>query len=737
MMDEQDRNFVQILERVSREINSGEDLIGLEQIVNFKSQAQACCREIDEIKREDRMLRLGIVGEVKAGKSSFLNALIFEGEEFLPKAPTPMTAALTRIGYSKEPHAKIVYYSEADWNQVEKLAADYDRRIDDLFKEDRKRVMEMNRTSDHCPMPERDQIEASYGKTLPAEIVSCKELVRMAADRSISIEDYLGKTEEIKGDVIGELQRYVGAEGALAPIVKHTELWIDKPMLKGIEIVDTPGLNDPILSRSETTKQFLVKCDVVFLLSYVGQFLTSNDIQFLTKTLPVEGIRKAVIIGSKLDSGILDYNQRGRCDFMEAYRASVRNYNSQASANINRCCSGSYCPPVMLTLKESLPPKYVSSLMYQAGMSAKKSEPYSAEAQRVINNIKGRFDKFDESPGGLLGLAGIKRIKDGVLREVIQNKESILQDRISIFTKTQTGKFLSQLETINISVKQNLLNLQQCDQEQLKHKLTTLTEKLDSVRSEVKGIFESSAVDARKYIKSIEEIVDGEVANFLDFRIHQKSEDKHYTIRAGLFGWKKEHYTDTVTIQSADIAEVLSNLRGYADRCNRETNHEFSKLFQVEDLKRRVKNAVQGAFDLAERDFNENDILIPLENALKRLTIPEIRIESSGYKDEILNMFSETVVEGNQIGSLRVAQEKAISRMRDEVVKGLERSGNEIEASLQRHSSEFIDGIERQINVNIELTERLLEDKEASIRKCNTFIQVVAACKKSLSECQS
>lgn len=139
----------------------------------------------------------------------------------------------------------------------------------------------------------------------------------------------------------------------------------------------------------------------------------------------------------------------------------------------------------------------------------------------------------------MLGLAGIKRIKDGVLREVIQNKESILQDRISTFTKTQTGKFLSQLETINISVKQNLLNLQQCDQEQLKHKLTTLTEKLDSVRSEVKGIFESSAVDARKYIKSIEEIVDGEVANFLDFRIHQKSEDKHYTIRAGLFGWKR------------------------------------------------------------------------------------------------------------------------------------------------------------------------------------------------------
>ena len=46
---------------------------------------------------ENRDLTIAIVGRVKSGKSSFLNALVFNGESILPQAATPMTAALTFI----------------------------------------------------------------------------------------------------------------------------------------------------------------------------------------------------------------------------------------------------------------------------------------------------------------------------------------------------------------------------------------------------------------------------------------------------------------------------------------------------------------------------------------------------------------------------------------------------------------------------------------------------------------
>ena len=37
--------------------------------------------------------------------------------------------------------------------------------------------------------------------------------------------------------------------------------------------MDTPGLNDPIPSRTIRTKEFMELCDVVFFLSQAGSFL--------------------------------------------------------------------------------------------------------------------------------------------------------------------------------------------------------------------------------------------------------------------------------------------------------------------------------------------------------------------------------------------------------------------------------------------------------------------------------
>ncbi len=63
---------------------------------------------------ENRGLKVGIIGRVKAGKSSLLNALIFEGKDVLPKAATPMTASLTILKYAQNLSAKAQFYDEQD-----------------------------------------------------------------------------------------------------------------------------------------------------------------------------------------------------------------------------------------------------------------------------------------------------------------------------------------------------------------------------------------------------------------------------------------------------------------------------------------------------------------------------------------------------------------------------------------------------------------------------------------------
>ena len=73
----------------------------------------------------DRNIRVGIVGRVKAGKSSLLNSLLFEGRDILPKAPTPMTAALTQMEYSKINYIEIEFITEDDMSLLKEQKEEY------------------------------------------------------------------------------------------------------------------------------------------------------------------------------------------------------------------------------------------------------------------------------------------------------------------------------------------------------------------------------------------------------------------------------------------------------------------------------------------------------------------------------------------------------------------------------------------------------------------------------------
>ncbi|MBQ9418774.1 MAG: dynamin family protein [Synergistaceae bacterium] len=98
----------------------------------ISSEASSISDKYSDIMKEDSALKLGIVGRVKAGKSSFLNALLFDGRDVLPKAATPMTAALTKINYSEtgKNEAKVVFYSVSEWEKIEGLA----RECEQIFQ---------------------------------------------------------------------------------------------------------------------------------------------------------------------------------------------------------------------------------------------------------------------------------------------------------------------------------------------------------------------------------------------------------------------------------------------------------------------------------------------------------------------------------------------------------------------------------------------------------------------------
>ena len=73
-------------------------------------------------KIENDRLTIGVIGQMKCGKSTFLNALIF-GDEILPAATTPMTASLSVITYGAEKSLEAEFYTQDEWADLQMTAS--------------------------------------------------------------------------------------------------------------------------------------------------------------------------------------------------------------------------------------------------------------------------------------------------------------------------------------------------------------------------------------------------------------------------------------------------------------------------------------------------------------------------------------------------------------------------------------------------------------------------------------
>lgn len=217
-------------------------------------------------KIEKDVLTIGVIGQMKCGKSTVLNSIVFE-DDVLPSATTPMTAALSVITYGEEKKIEAEFYTSDEWAEQKMQAA--------------------------RPLSEVE------GNTLEeSKVKAAKELVEKSHRLGSTINSFLGK---IKDDTLDQLEEYVGADGKYVSITKSVKIYYPKDYLKGVEIVDTPGFNDPIVSREERTKRFLNKADVVLLMLYAGRPFDATDRDILFKNVRECGIGKVLVGINKYD----------------------------------------------------------------------------------------------------------------------------------------------------------------------------------------------------------------------------------------------------------------------------------------------------------------------------------------------------------------------------------------------------------------------------------------------------
>lgn len=381
-------------------------------IQSLKSKLDELYSGGKQLEQQNDILKIGVVGQVKAGKSSFLNSLFFDGESVLPRASTPMTAGLTVLRYGEENKFDIEYYNTNEWKLFSDKDAEYNSLLNELRQND----------------PTATDAELIKRYNIPDDIVSAHELISKCSRRALGKikPEATVESKVFSGikDLQSTLDNYVGADGAYTPITKCLTITLKDDRLKGIEVVDTPGVNDPVLSRELRTREFLRGCHGVFFLSYSGRFFDSTDVGFLTNRIGSQGIGSVVLIASKFDSVLQDVGMHFRDDLGNAIEDCQKKLKGQYQNNISSS-SFTGTDPIL---------DFSSGI----GYSIFKKDLHNLDEMEshVVAQMKSFYPSFFSSDEDIKStfydLSQIDSIRDSYLDGVFKkNKFNIIKDKIN------------------------------------------------------------------------------------------------------------------------------------------------------------------------------------------------------------------------------------------------------------------------------------------------------------------
>ncbi len=441
---------------------------------------------LQEMRPKDRNLKVGIIGRVKAGKSSLLNALIFEGKEVLPKAATPMTASLTVLKYAEKLSAEVELYNEKDIaelkNEHERYEKEFQRIVDEEVNKQKEKQNPLNRAKEGFKNFGNNMFGRNKSEETPKErVLSDEEILEKAEriaknafkenDRLVSSHDQYEKIKNsgvnlknidtrIQANSLGELNQkllqFVGANGKYMPYTKAVQIYLNNPNLKDLEVIDTPGVNDPIVSREERTKALLKDCDVVFIISPSSQFLTDSDMSLFDRVSNKEGLQEIYFVASQIDSAINNSSEVQKSN----------HHLPTALANAQKALS-SQLDDIMEALIKAYPNQQElfekakkNGVIVTSGVCFSMHKDFenqafwekdqkTAEYDNALRNLKSdypdAFNSDEKSKESLLLVSNMGAIKER-LEKAAQRKEEIISQKLQGFVESQANN-LRQLIT--------------------------------------------------------------------------------------------------------------------------------------------------------------------------------------------------------------------------------------------------------------------------------------------------
>ena len=412
---------------------------------------------------------VSICGQVKVGKSTILNAMLFE-QDILPNSVTPETAKLTEISWGLTPSFQAEFYSQDEWNTLKESVIEGDNYYEKYISP----LLASLRTKNGILYPEKEIAKGKY-----------------------------------VGNNLAELKEYVGSEGRYTPFVKYCRIQYPAELLKDVIVVDTPGTNDPNLIRSRETENWIGKSDAVVFVMYAGQALNAQDKKFIENFLMPVPSDKILLALSKIDTvhdgtQVQQYVEKSLRE-MEGFRKRIAN---QKTYGISPICS---LYPKLRAMHESgktqLGSEILEDIEFQLDQRKAETAPFVKADGYLPGFIAAVEDRLLKNKGTGLIDSHRQKIIAVYERGIGNQKQNIsqLEEKLGLLASS-TEELIAKRDKI----------------ERSKDKLAKLLEKwkqkMDEQRKELDTYLWEQIVDVLKQVqkRADENIENHQVKNYLE-----------------------------------------------------------------------------------------------------------------------------------------------------------------------------------------------------------------------------
>ncbi|KHL85087.1 dynamin family protein [Helicobacter pylori] len=607
---------------------------------NAVIKAEELEKTLKELQDTNRDLKVGIIGRVKAGKSSLLNALIFEGVEVLPKAATPMTASLTLLKYANTLSAEVEFYSPKDIAELEdeheRYVREFNRIVEEEVKKQKEKQSFANRAKEGVRNLGNKFSRNKSEEAAPKErVLSDEEILEKARriakntlnedTKLVSSYDQHEKMKKsgslntetldphIQANSLEELNQkllqFVGADGKYMPCTKAVQISLNNPNLKDLEVIDTPGVNDPIASREERTKALLKDCDVVFIISPSGQFLTDSDMDLFDRVSNKEGLQEIYFVASQADSavGSMSEVEKSRQHLPTAFENVQKALSSQLN-NIMGALIENY-PNQREIFEKAIKNGVILASgncfsMYkdfnnQASWERnQKTEEYHNSLRNLKDAYPDAFSSDDKSKESLLFLSNMSAIEER-LEKAAKEKEKIISQKLQDYAESQANNLHSLIAQLLQDLEEEKKRVKNADISAIKEQIEAYEKLSGNIEMKFMEVYEEFILH---FIKNTRDGLNETLTKAIQTaktRSREEEEEEHYIERVkqgGALGSLKRNFLwvfdddagyDEVmrtraTIKAGAVLDYLTEMHERCENALNDSANSFKIVFKKE-----------------------------------------------------------------------------------------------------------------------------------------------------------